>query len=368
MLKFDNQAESGPIGHFMSWWGKQLLSFIPEKYRQFLVKNHHYLLFALDDDHIRVWQVADNETRSLGRFSTEDTDLDELDRLLSDSEYEKAQQVLILVSKQVLVKQFKLPLAAKSNLRQVVGFEMDRRTPFKAEQVYYDVHITEQLKDTKKINVELALAPKDKLDAILTALEDWEIEPERVDIAQIDDYRPRYNLLPEAIRPKINHWPKIASILLGISLFLILVAALLLPLWRERALAIEAIDRVEAASSKANEVNVLKTEADRVAHEMHFMLDKKSKQPVLTDVLDELALRLPDDTWLTNLTYKDNGLQIQGQSPAASGLIEIIEESAVFANTRFVSPITEDRTTKQERFQIATDVTYRIQKSVRSAE
>lgn len=368
MLKLDSHAEAGPIGHFMDWWGKQLLSFIPDKYRQLLVQSHHYLLFALDDDSLRVWEVADQKAQALGRFSRENTDKAELAQLLADPKREKIQRILILIPRQMLVKQFKLPWATKNNLRQVVGFEMDRRTPFKAEQVYYDVRVTEQLKDRKKINVELMLAPRDRLDNILADLQDWAIKPMRVDLAQAEDYQPRYNLLPESMRPKSSHLPKILNILLGLCLILILIAALLLPLWRDRALAISAIDRVKVAGIEANEVNRLKTEADKVTHEMHFMLDKKSSQPVLTDVLDELASRLPDNTWLTNLTYKNNSVQLQGQSPTASGLIEIIEASEVFANTRFVSPITEDRTTKQERFQVATDVLHRVQQSVRSAE
>jgi general secretion pathway protein L len=49
-------------------------------------------------------------------------------------------------------------------------------------------------------------------------------------------------------------------------------------------------------------------------------------------------------------------LQIQGESPAASGLIAVLEDSALFSNAKFVSPVTQDTTTGLERFQITVDV------------
>jgi general secretion pathway protein L len=50
-------------------------------------------------------------------------------------------------------------------------------------------------------------------------------------------------------------------------------------------------------------------------------------------------------------------LQIQGESPAASTLIAVLEASELFANARFASPVTQDSISKLERFQITVDVT-----------
>jgi general secretion pathway protein L len=65
---------------------------------------------------------------------------------------------------------------------------------------------------------------------------------------------------------------------------------------------------------------------------------------------------LKDDTWLTNLQYSDKHMQIQGQSPMASALIGTLEASKYFSKVSFVSPLTQDKTTGLERFQISMDV------------
>lgn len=73
-------------------------------------------------------------------------------------------------------------------------------------------------------------------------------------------------------------------------------------------------------------------------------------------MLNELSKLLKDDTWLTHFQYTDKHLQVQGQSPAASALIGILEASPYFANVAFVSPLTQDKNTGRERFQISMDV------------
>ena len=49
------------------------------------------------------------------------------------------QVVLVLPDDQVLRRTVELPLAARENLREVVSFELDRYTPFAAEDVMFDL-------------------------------------------------------------------------------------------------------------------------------------------------------------------------------------------------------------------------------------
>jgi general secretion pathway protein L len=73
-------------------------------------------------------------------------------------------------------------------------------------------------------------------------------------------------------------------------------------------------------------------------------------------MLNTLSSLIKDDTWLSYAQYSDGHIQIQGESPAASTLIAVLEASELFANARFASPVTQDRISKLERFQITVDV------------
>ena len=56
----------------------------------------------------------------------------------------------------MLLKAINLPAAIEENLREVMGFELDRHTPFMASQVYYDVKL--QRRDAQRETIEVLLA------------------------------------------------------------------------------------------------------------------------------------------------------------------------------------------------------------------
>jgi general secretion pathway protein L len=90
--------------------------------------------------------------------------------------------------------------------------------------------------------------------------------------------------------------------------------------------------------------------------ETKLLIAEKSAAPTVADMLNTLSTLMKDDTWVGYLQYSDGHLQIQGESPTASALLGILEDSEMFANARFVSPVTQDKTSGQEHFQITVDV------------
>ena len=115
----------------------------------------------------------------------------------------------------------------------------------------------------------------------------------------------------------------------------------------------EQITRVE---KEARTVEKLKTEIDNLYTETRQLIDRKKTTPSAVEMLNTVSQLIADDTWLTHLQYSGRDVQIQGQSPAASSLIGALETSAMFDNVRFVSPVTQDKKTGMERFQITAHI------------
>ena len=106
----------------------------------------------------------------------------------------------------------------------------------------------------------------------------------------------------------------------------------------------------------AKKVKTMQSSIDAVIDETTRLIKEKSVTPDLVDMLNTLSILLKDDTSLSYVQYSDGHLQIQGESPAASGLLAVLETSDMFVNARFASPVTQDRSSKLERFQITVDV------------
>lgn len=358
MFKLDTPLNID-LTRFLHWWGGQLSFLVPSRFKEVFGAKRDYLIVKPEADNFELVLYSQQGNRLLGQFALDEAGKQARDQLFQQQpSLQEAEVILRLAAGQALCKRFKLPAAAEENLKQVIAFEMDRQTPFKSDQVYYDVRIVDRISATHQIKVELVVVLREKLDELLEALAGWEMYPDRVDVEQVQSSSDfgHYNLLPEKWRPKKNQWPKILNGGLGFSLGLILLTALLLPLWKDRQLALELEQQVREVGKTAQKVEKLKEEADRLLHETRFLLEKKRTQPVLVDMLNELSQRIPDHTWLNSLRFRDGRLQIQGESPSASALIEILEASPFFENTRFVSPVTQDRTSGLERFQVDTEV------------
>jgi Fimbrial assembly protein (PilN). len=140
-------------------------------------------------------------------------------------------------------------------------------------------------------------------------------------------------------------------------MFLLLGAVLVLPVWFEHQTVDALQAKIDGIEKNAKDVKALQQEIDAMIDETRLLIAEKNAAPTVVDMLNTLSMLIKDDTWLAYAQYSDGHLQIQGESPASSALIGVLEDSELFANARFVSPVTQDKVSGQERFQITVDVT-----------
>jgi len=115
------------------------------------------------------------------------------------------------------------------------------------------------------------------------------------------------------------------------------------------------LGKIDSIEKEAKSIKKLQAEVDTLVNETQQLIDKKSEKPPVVAVLDTLSKLIKDDTWLAYAQYANGQLQMQGESPAASSLISVLEAD-IFVNAKFVSPVTRDNNSKMERFQITVDI------------
>jgi general secretion pathway protein L len=348
------------IKQFFQWWGRELSHCLPEKFRQKLSDRSGYVFLSATDDMLLIDQLIEGQPHKQSTLVLNETASDNYQKLIAEnSELEKAEYVLRLTAGQAIKKILYLPVAAKENLQQVIAFELARVTPFKAEQVYFSVKILgKEGKD--KIKVLLVLTPKDVLDGILQRLKNIQIFPAIVDYANApndfeNDLTP-YNLLPEWERPVKDKATQIVTWGLSFLAIALALGVLIFPVWQQNQEVEELRQQLKQLEAETQLVQSQQLDIDGMVDETERLINIKNRAPAITEIIDVLSKLMPDDTWLTNFKYNKDHLQIQGQSPSASILISIMETSPLFSNARFVSPLTQDKRTGMERFQIRMDL------------
>lgn len=345
---------------FWLWWQDQLKKSIPQGLRSWFI--HHAILITLPtEENVQFWHWEEGAITPLG------TDLKSCGaesalRFLRERQSDKEVSLtLLLLPGQYLRREINLPLAAEENLRQVIGFELDRQTPFSADQVYFTCQVLERLPGSRQLRVEFVLTPREFLDTRLARLHQANLKPSHVDVAVLEGQSPvplGLDLLPPRWRSSESRWQRRLNWTLAGTLALLLGLGLALPILTQDRILKLLEKQLAQARRAAQTTTALKQQVTELEQEARFGLTRKQSTPPMIQVMEDLAKRLPQDTWLSGFSYRNGELRIDGSSPAASKLIEMLEDSPFLHNTHFVSPVTQDRRTGLERFQISMTVSY----------
>ncbi len=347
---------------FWHWWTQQLSYFVPASVKKlFAQQSRRYLTFPAPEK-IQTWLCSETREITLDGEMQLDKIALESDSNGTPNETESHKQIptiLLLTPGQYLLRTLKLPAAAEENLHQVVAFELDKQTPFEAEQVYFAERLIHRQPQGKKITVQVVLVRKEFLDDKISLLRAANIQPDAVDVAKFEGEQPLplgFDLLPSQWQVTKNRRQKIINGVLAVLLLALIVTALALPIFHQKKVIADLEQQISQVRTKAKQANELKQRVEQLKEESQFAATKKQAKPALIQVIEDLSKRVPKDTWLTGFQYQKGQLRIDGRSPAASKLIELLEDSPYLKNLHFISPITQDRNTGLERFRISMEV------------
>jgi general secretion pathway protein L len=243
----------------------------------------------------------------------------------------------------------------------VLAFEMDRLSPFKAEEVYFDQRIVSRDGGNGQIVVELAVARREAVDARVRELRALGVSVQGV--ALHDDARraEAFDLLPseqrgerETSRERLVRNGLIAAVLV---LFLV---ALCYPVWVKREAVKALLPVVEKARVDATATNSVVTELEKQVADYNFLLARRHGWYPAAAYVEEISKLLPDTTWLQQLDIKTSGktkeIVITGETASSSKLIELLETSKMLQNAAPRGPTTRGSTPGTERFMIGAEL------------
>ncbi len=344
------------IGEFFSWWRDELAGMLSDTWRRRFERRHETLLLTPASDEVRVSRRDNGRLEELGSISTTLPNASErMASMLSGLRVESTRVEVAVPSEKLLVKQIQLPLATEENLRQVLGFEMQRQTPFRVEQVFFNYRVTARHPESQQITVQLCVVPRTVVEGVLNSLADWDLVPApgKSGTEQGDGI---FAFVPSdtAQRPasRLNRG------LVALNLVL-LVCVVAIPLVQQQRHLDQLRARFDEVRAAATTASGLQEHIDRHSAQSRYLFGHKAEHPASVEVLEELSRRLPDDTWLFRVEMRDGKVHLQGTSTRASSLIGELEDSSFFQGVRFASPVTQDGASGRERFHLSASVVTR---------
>ena len=354
-------ARSGLRG-FLAWWFGELADLVPARLSPRRRRDRHRLVLALDGSRIGVSEiVGDREVQLGGVDQAGPGQAAEIAALLRRARRRASPITLRLAPGMGLSKALELPLAAQDDLDQLLRFEMDRLTPFRAEDVVFAQRVLERDPEGQRMTVELQVAPRAVIEQALAVAAACRVRPTRVELSRIGASGPEtepaaaaaLNLLPAeseaAPAGRLNRWLALVALAL-------MAAALAIPLQQQRWVAADLERQVAAAKAAAQQSVQLRDRLDQLDANVRFLSDQKRRIPMLTRVLAELTRVIPDQAYVEQLDVRDGELNLRGLATTPSDLIALLDQSGLFHKPEFRSPVTQDARLGLERFQLSAKV------------
>jgi general secretion pathway protein L len=348
-----------PVAHtvsrFFSWWFGELAACVPERVRRRLRRNSSLLVITPTNGAVDLTLHRAGRTRRLGQIlhATESASRHALSDLLAGISLRHFDVVVNVPADKVLRRSVGLPLEAAENLREVLAFEMDRNTPFKASEVAYDYRVTATDTTAKKLTIDLAVVPRTMLEEAASIANCFGLTANRIGIAG-DDPRWDRSVNFRPYEDSCDPPPAQRSLLLALTITAAVLAlvAWYLPLYFDHQTSAAYEARLERTRAAAMQAENLKRRLTNAINLSRVLINRRASTPTVTSLLADVTDRLPDDTWLTQLRLQDGKLTVTGFSPSTAALIAPLDASPLLTEVRFGSPVTADPQVGGESFNI----------------
>jgi general secretion pathway protein L len=342
---------------FLTWWVSGLILLVPESLREKILHGPDRITIRSGEDnsftlnHYR----SDKEEQADGCSFNSDNPRERSEAIqwLRERADTTTETSFLIPVTRVLHKTLTLPPTSEKDLHDILGFEMDRQTPFTNDQVYYDCRIADRDKKSGKLLVDLFVLPRDSIATELREINSWGTPLRAINVTNDAIMIDRINLLPVTDRPvKQGHLDSVISRLIMLS-FMAFLAALYLPVLHQQQSLAGMEEQVNQMRIQAREVQPLINERDSMLAKARFLTAKQQERVPVIVLLSELTRILPDDTWLNRLVLQNEEIQIHGEYDTNTPVLQLLESSVLFHNARFRSPVTYNNTTNKNNFHIS---------------
>jgi general secretion pathway protein L len=255
---------------------------------------------------------------------------------------------------QVLFRQIDLPILPASDLKRMVALDLDRLTPFKADQVLFDSEIVSRDDERGRQQVMVGVIPRQSAIRTLELSRANNIEPAAICVAAAPGTHPALDFLPalqdaeggSAARRRAAYIWIAAGVLLAFNLFMLT--------WRDASATNQLREAVESQQSPVTVAMRLRDQVQKEASRRATLL-RLQKQNAPLPVLDAVSQALPEGAWAEHYEWNGRTIQVRGFRKDTPDLLAKIEASPLLRNARSLSADPRAAMAATGSFELAAD-------------
>jgi general secretion pathway protein L len=329
------------ISEFLSWWGRQLLTLLPEVMGGRDFDEGRAILISLVSAPGLVPEAVEVGLPAAARETLllDDEGLARLRGLRARAP--RAPVRLRLRTGSLLERDVVLPLAAERSLDRVLQYEMNRLTPFAATETIWGWRVVRRERAQARLHLRLTLGPRGPIASVLTKLAAAGAAPALLEAAAraVGEGWRRIDLSGQSEKATASR----PALRLGLALCGLLCLALVaVPFVRQSIEMARLGTRIAALEPLAAEAARLRGGIEARAAGGSVVAAARDQVGDPLRALAAVTDALPDDSWLTDFVMQQRRLEIAGESRAAVQLIGRLSASPAILDPAFSAPVTRD--------------------------
>lgn len=336
------------LAEFLAWWGAQLWSLVPERFRNRAGAQAQALVIEVAaSGALSLLRRRRGLESRLGPIGLDAAASAPLRTALSDRQ---AGEILLLRLPETLVleRAVTLPLAAERDPERVLGYEMERLTPFAADEVFWAWAVETRDRALGRLGLRLTLVPRATIQGLLQGLASLGARPALIEATTSQGIRP-ITLSHETPTSRRAALTRHLATGLAAALALLVLTS---PFLRQSLSLAAAEDQLAALAPRMKQVDALRRRiagtgagTDAVAAETRRLGDMLEALAAVTEIL-------PDDSYLTEFTMRERKMTLSGLSASAPKLISALSDDPRIADPSFTAPVTRTENGHQDVFSI----------------
>jgi general secretion pathway protein L len=338
------------ITDFLRWWLRQLLDLLQPALKIVQDNFNRAVVVEIGDQKVLLHERVRRRDVLFFTWALDDTVISAVCQAMQ-CRGAQGRVILRLPPGQLLELSVTIPLAAEREIEQILTYEMDRLTPFPAEQVFWTFSVLQRDHARKLLELRLSLLPRKavenwtelllragvKLDAL--ELPAFDGDTRVISLEQADERRTRKPLLS-----------------LARSTCAIAFSALILPVFLQY-LALERVEaRISALRPAFEQAEAVRAPSAPWEGAGDLIAVQRMRVGDPLTALVSVAELLPDDTFLDKFTLDQRKLTISGNSASAAKLMSLISGSSSIKNPTFVQALVRSGNGKTDSFSIRAEL------------
>jgi general secretion pathway protein L len=336
---------------FLRWWKTHLWECLPRAMRSAVKKNARPMMISLADD--AIWPERGDLGKPLRISKT---------TILSGDAARTKPAALVIGEISGLRRKVEFPLAVEERLAQVLAYELDRLTPLRADELYYDFRLLSRSVARNSFVVELVAAPKKRVDEMIASAKAMGAEVTRLVLAP-SDLDEGIDLMRATRKDEtVESGKRWITPLLIAACALLALALVAYPIFKKRQHVIALLPIEASARSDAEAASIVQRQLEKQVTEYNHLLKRKHASPIAVQVIEDLTKRLPEDTWAQTFEIKALASQtagvrareviVQGETGSGAKLMQLVQESTLLKDPALKAAMTRVAPTA-ERFHFA---------------